>query len=194
MGKAGAVLKRGDWDQLTCKLMKVTLISKDVTTMDAMLKAGLWHQYGAAIDMLDDTITLCPDELWTARVWEDTEDARYGHYWFIAYHTLAWLDKYLTGTSEGFGLPAPFLAGRLPETPYTKEEVQGYLKDCRERCQATIAALTDERAHQMTEWDLPYLELQLYNMRHVQEHASQLNYVLGEHGVQGLDWVRRARE
>lgn len=161
--------------------------------MDAMLKAGLWRQFGAAIDMLDDTLTLCPDELWTARVWEDTEDARYGQYWFIAYHTLAWLDKYVTGASAGFVLPAPFIAGALPRTPYTKEDVQGYLKVCRQRCQAAIEALTDERAQQMTEWKMPYFELLLYTMRHVQEHASQLNYVLGEHGVKGLDWVGRAR-
>src|SRR5690242_15065334 len=28
-----------------------------------------------------------------------------------------------------------------------------------------------------------FLELQLYNMRHVQEHAAQLNLFLGQHGV-----------
>ena len=46
----------------------------------------------------------------------------------------------------------------------------------------------------MTKWDMPYVELQLYNLRHVQEHASQLHYVLAGHGVKGLDWVRRARD
>jgi hypothetical protein len=162
--------------------------------MDGMLKAGLWRQFGAAIDMLDDTLTRCPNALWTATVWDDPQDPRYGQYWFIAYHTLVWLDTYVTGTSDGFELPPPFLAGRLPKAPYSKEDVQHYLQACRQRCHAAIEALTDERVQQMTEWDMPYLEVQLYNLRHVQEHASQLNYVLGRHGVMGLDWVPSARD
>jgi hypothetical protein len=38
-----------------------------------------------------------------------------------------------------------------------------------------------------------YLELQLYSMRHVQEHAAQLSYVLGQHEVEGLDWIASAK-
>jgi hypothetical protein len=41
---------------------------------------------------------------------------------------------------------------------------------------------------------MPYLELQLMSMRHVQEHASQLNLFLGQNGVSGPDWVGQARE
>jgi hypothetical protein len=162
--------------------------------MDALLKTSLWHQFGAAIDMLDDTLTLCPDELWTSIVWEDTQDVRFGQYWFIAYHTLIWLDQYVAGAPDGFVLPAPFILHMLPRTPYTKEDLQLYLKACRQRCQAAIEGLTEDRALEMTEWDMPYFELQIYNLRHVQEHASQLLYVLGEHGVKGLGWVRQARK
>ena len=39
-----------------------------------------------------------------------------------------------------------------------------------------------------------FVELQLYSMRHVQEHAAQLNLVLGQHGVTGQDWVPKARD
>lgn len=40
-----------------------------------------------------------------------------------------------------------------------------------------------------------YVELQLYSMRHIQEHAAQLSLLLGEHGVQAdrIDWVARAK-
>jgi len=31
-------------------------------------------------------------------------------------------------------------------------------------------------------------------MRHIQEHAAQLNLFLGEQGVTGQDWVPQARE
>jgi hypothetical protein len=39
-----------------------------------------------------------------------------------------------------------------------------------------------------------FLELQLYAMRHVQEHEGQLSLFLGQHDVTGFDWVASARE
>ncbi len=157
----------------------------------------VWNQYGAAFDMLDDAIRLCPDHLWSAELWQDADDARYGQVWFVAYHTLFWSDLFLTGSKDGFAPPAPFIRGRLPDQPYTKEQVHAYLGDCRRRCQATLESLTDERANQrcLFEWMEPtFLELQLYAMRHVQEHAAQLSLLLGQHDVAGLDWVASARE
>lgn len=165
--------------------------------MDIGLKTMVWRQFGAAIDMLNDAIELCPDHLWTVVLWEDTDDARYGQFWFVAYHTLFWLDLFLTGSREGFTPPAPFIRGSLPEQPYTKEQVLVYLGVCRTKCQATIEALTEDKAHQrcVFEWMQPsFLELQLYCMRHVQEHAAQLSLVLGQHNVAGLDWVAKARD
>jgi hypothetical protein len=39
-----------------------------------------------------------------------------------------------------------------------------------------------------------FLELQLYTMRHVQEHAAQLNLFLGQHGSSvASDWGSRAK-
>jgi len=162
--------------------------------MDALLKTSISRQFGASIDMLDDALTLCPDGLWTAALWDDDEDEQYGQFWFVAYHTLFWLDNYLTGGSTDFVPPAPFIRGALPESPYTKDEVQTYLRACRQRCHAAIDALTDERARELVPKGPPYLELQLYNMRHVQEHASQLQLLLGQHGVPGPDWVSKARD
>ncbi len=165
--------------------------------MDIDYRAIVWRQYGAALDMLADAVRLCPDHLWTAVLWQDSEDVRYGEFWFIAYHTIFWSDLFLTGSSEGFAPPAPFIRGRLPDQPYTKEQVFAYLGECRRRCQATLAALTDERAQQrcVFAWMEPsFLELQLYAMRHVQEHAGQLSLLLGQHYVQGLDRVAGARE
>ena len=61
--------------------------------------------------------------------------------------------------------------------------------------------MTDERARQPVTFDwmkdgevVSYLELQLYSMRHVQEHTAQLSLVLGAHGVPAdlIDWVTRA--
>jgi hypothetical protein len=164
--------------------------------MDTMVKTSVWQQYGAALDMLDDALTLCPDHMWTTQMWKDEEDARYGQFWFIAYHTLFWLDLFLTGSSEGFLPPPPFIRGKLPEKPYTKEQVYNYLGECRRKAQAIIEGLSDEQANRRCkfEWMEPtYLELQLYSMRHIQEHGAQLNLVLGQHDITGQDWVASAR-
>jgi hypothetical protein len=165
--------------------------------MDSALRAMLWDQFGAAIDTLDNALRLCPDELWTVTVWKDPDDARYGQFWFVAYHTVFWLDLYLAGYSEGFKPPPPFVRGKLPDTPYTNAQLRGYLQDCRQKCQATILSLTDEQASQRCTFgwiEASYLEMQLYCMRHVQEHAAHLNLVLGHHGVEGQDWVSKARQ
>ena len=41
--------------------------------------------------------------------------------------------------------------------------------------------------------EVSFLELQLYSMRHVQEHAAQLSLYLGQHGLPAPDWVSMAR-
>ena len=166
--------------------------------MVTSLKTSVWQQFGAAIDMLDDAICACPDNLWAAALWEDQDDARYGQFWSVAYHTLFWLDLYLTGSAEGFAPPAPFIHNdALPPKPYTKEEVRHYLLQCRRKCQSVIEGLTDEQANKVCpfRWMEPtFLELQLYSMRHVQEHAAQLNMLLGQKGITGPDWVAKARD
>ncbi len=41
---------------------------------------------------------------------------------------------------------------------------------------------------------MSFLELLLYNMRHVQEHAAQLNMFLGQNAIDvASDWVSRVK-
>jgi hypothetical protein len=157
----------------------------------------IWQQFGAAINMLENALRACPDPQWRDPLWDDPTDApEYTEFWFIAYHSLFWLDLYLSGSREGFKPPAPFIAGKLPEKPYTKEELQSYLEHCRRKCRATFAELTDEKANQRCEFpwleEMSFAELQLYNMRHVQEHAAQLSLHLGSEFAAEVDWVARA--
>ena len=162
----------------------------------------IWQQFGAAIDTLDEVLRACPDDLWRARLWDNpSERPEYSQVWYRVYHTLFWLDLYLTGAEEGFAPPAPFSLVEmqeddLPERSYTKDELQAYLAYCRRKCQATIEALTDETAQRRCRFawgDVSFVELQLYNMRHVQEHAAQLSLLLGQQGVSTTDWVPTAR-
>jgi len=158
--------------------------------MNITWRTIIWQQFGAAIDMLDNALRACPDELWRDRLWDNpSERPEYSQFWYLVYHALFWLDLYLSGAVEGFAPPAPFTldeldpAGLLPERPYTKDELQAYLDYGRKKCQATIEALTDETAQQRCRFrwgELSFVELLLYNMRHVQEHAAQLNLMLGQ--------------
>jgi uncharacterized damage-inducible protein DinB len=87
-------------------------------------------------------------------------------------------------------------AGLLPERVYTKQEMQTYLKHGREKCRATIEAMTEEKAQQRCgfDWvDASNAELLLYGMRHVQHHAAQLNLVLRQTTDSAPGWVHRAK-
>src|SRR5688572_28138688 len=113
--------------------------------MNIPWKTIIWQQFGAAIDMLDNALRACPDELWRDRLWDEpSERPEYTQFWFLVYHTLYWLDHNLSGTAEGFAPPGRFKRdekdpdGGLPKTPYTKDELQTYLEYCRKKCQATI--------------------------------------------------------
>ena len=162
--------------------------------MENFWRTILWQQFGAILEMYEQTLHACPDELWREPLWHDpTDDPAYTEFWFIAYHTLFWLDVYLTGSRDGFVPPVPFVAGRLPAKPYTKAELLVYLAHCRHKCRATLAAMSDEKAQQpyLFPWDeeVSFAEMQIHSLRHVQEHTSQLSLLLGRKGVAAPDWV-----
>ena len=145
--------------------------------------------------MLENALLACPDELWGER-------SQKPEYWYLVYHTLFWLDLYLSGSVEGFAPPVPFTldeldpAGLLPERVYAKDELQIYLRHCREKCQTEIEALTDEKAcgRCVFRWgEISFSEALLYNMRHVQHHAAQLNLILRQKIDSAPGWVTRAK-
>jgi hypothetical protein len=167
--------------------------------MDAMWREILWRQCGASIDMLESALQTCPDALWSSPMWgERSQRPELSEFWYVGYHTLFWLDLYLSGSIEGFTPPAPFTldeldpAGLVPKRPYSKDELLAYLDHGRRKCRAMIENLTDEKARQpgKVAWgEVPYLELLLDNMRHVQEHAAQLNLYLGQKADRSASWV-----
>jgi hypothetical protein len=185
-------------------------IARGGAHMDSLWRTILWKQFGAAIDMLDNAVLACPDALWRQPCWHDPSvPSQRAQFWYVAYHALFWLDLYLFGSEEGFAPPAPFTlgelddsAGPIPNRPYSRDELHAYLASVRQKCRTTIEQMTDERARQpvhfpwMRDGEVDsYVELQLYNMRHIQEHAAQLSLLLGQHGVQANDdWVTRAKD
>ncbi|HLW01144.1 MAG TPA: DinB family protein [Ktedonobacterales bacterium] len=180
--------------------------------MDSLWRTPLWQQFGAAIDMLESALVACPEGLWQERLWRNPPPPefppRFAEFWYVTYHTLVWLDLYLSGVpEEDFAPPAPFAQGMLdsaeaqPDRPYTKEELRAYLASVRQKCHTTLLALTDEEARRLVDYPwaegqpISLLELHLYNLRHVQGHAAQLSLLLGQHGIpdEALDWVPRAK-
>ena len=164
--------------------------------MDLNVRSSVWQQFGAAIDMLDDSLLACPDELWSNRSENPV-------FWYIAYHTLFWLDLYLSGSAEGFAPPAQFTLDELdpnavlPDQPYSKDDLHAYLVHCRQKCQATIEGLSDDQAtrpYRFRWGDMSFFELLLYTMRHVQEHGGQLSLILGQKTGWEARWVARARD
>src|SRR5215467_6768053 len=117
--------------------------------MQMSWQASVWRQFGAAIDMLDNALSACPDELWQARLYDErSAPAQSAEFWYVAYHALFWLDFYLADSDEGFAPPAPFTlsefeAGLPPERVYTKGQLQTYLAYGRQKCQAKLETLAD---------------------------------------------------
>lgn len=155
----------------------------------------LWRQLGAAIDMLENAIAACPEELWLDR-------ERRPELWYLAYHTLFFLDLYLSPTPDGFTPPPPFTldeldpAGVLPERPFSQAELLAYLAHGRRKARATLAALDDDGASRLTTFPwlagLPFGELLLVSLRHVQHGAAQLNLVLRQEVDAAPGWVKQA--
>jgi hypothetical protein len=44
----------------------------------------LWRQFGASIDMRENALLACPDDVWN--------DNTQPEFWYITYHTLFFLD------------------------------------------------------------------------------------------------------
>ncbi|MBS1602448.1 MAG: DinB family protein [Bacteroidetes bacterium] len=166
-----------------------------------LIKESLWGQFGAAIDMLRDALTLCPDDLFASNK----------KFFYIAYHTVIFLDYYMTNPPGSFSPLLPFTireAGDIPEEAlddiipdnmYSKEDLLGYLRSSREKAQGLIAGLTEENiGHRWKEEDVSppvmnysTLEILIYNMRHVQHHTAQLNLMLRQEVNAAPGWIGR---
>jgi hypothetical protein len=159
--------------------------------MSESLPRILWNQFGGALQMLENAIVACPAEVWG--------DERHPHaFWYLAFHTLWWTDYYSSESTNGFHPPAPFTldeldpAGVLPEQIYSKDELLRYLDFGRDKNRTLIKGLTPERAQRRFINDFKnfsLLELVIYNTRHVQHHAGQLNLLLRQRTGSTPGWA-----
>jgi hypothetical protein len=158
------------------------------------LKRTIWSQLGASIKMLENAITSCPDELWA-----DVSLPK--PYWTQVYHTLFFLDLYLSESPTQMNPPSTFEPvergrdGPVPQRAYSRGELLEYLEYGRTKAKATIDALTEDMIIKECGFSwvgVSRAELFFYNSRHVQHHAAQLNLLLRQRIDSAPGWVFKA--
>jgi hypothetical protein len=137
-------------------------------------------------------------------VWDDRSSG--APVWHLAYHTLFYLDLYLSESEEAFrpaafhrensnflrDLPFPPYVVMTPAEVYHRAQLLEYLDQCREKCFRVLADLSEEKCRERSSFpwlDFSVGDLMLYNMRHVQHHTGQLNFILQQLTGSAPGWV-----
>jgi hypothetical protein len=158
------------------------------------LKNIIWSQLGVSVKMLENAIASCPDELWA-------EGSLPKPYWTQVYHTLFFLDLYLSESPTLMNPPSKFKPlergpkGPVPQRVYSREELLEYLEYGRAKAKTTIDALTEEMITKECGFSwvgVSVAELFFYNSRHVQHHAAQLNLLMRQRIDAAPGWVFKA--
>jgi hypothetical protein len=134
---------------------------------------------------LKQAIAKCPPE-----VWDNPKDK--DRFWFIAYHTLYYAHRYLKTENN------PYV--RWKKADYrkqgfamTKEQVLAYLKSVQQEVVEQIAVM-DLDGKALNGFLANKMELQFYNLRHIQQHAGELYERLRPYELK-LGWVsQRSKE
>lgn len=152
------------------------------------IKDSIKSQYRASLEMLRQAVIKCPDSLWDDREYKNV-------FWHVSYHALCYTHFYLQPSEKDF---APWAKhregyrglGKVPDgEPYSREEILEYLDTCREQVEEQVASLDVDAPSGF--WWLPCskLELQFYNIRHLQQHIGELCERLGAQGDIEVDWI-----
>lgn len=149
-------------------------------------------QFEAALAMLRECIDRCPESAW------DEPVAKYP-VWQVVYHTLCFVDCYLSPSNEEFRTRADMhprgmeeLDAETPSRRFTRDEMLRYTDICLEKMRGTIPNESDEvlAGPSGFSWlKFNRAQVHLYNMRHVQHHVGALGATLRRHGVE-LGWVK----
>jgi hypothetical protein len=161
------------------------------------IQASILSQYLASLEMLNQAILQCPEELWNY-------SGDRNQFWHISYHVLFYTHLYAQEKLEKFTAwaehrPHYEQLGPHPETskgkpqigePYTKTEILTYLAFCVQEIKEKIPSLDLESKTSGFSWlHFGKLELQIYNIRHIQHHTAELMERLGERAKIDIDWV-----
>lgn len=147
-------------------------------------------QYRAALEMLRAVVAVCPEELW-----DDPADRH--PFWLLAYHMLFYTHLYLHPSENDFVPWTKIREGlhafeRSGAQPYTQAEIMEFLALVGEYAGVIIPQLDWEAPSGFYWIPLNKLELQFYNIRHLQLHIGELAERLGARAGIETNWVGAA--
>ncbi|MBI1729795.1 hypothetical protein HY229_00705 [Candidatus Acetothermia bacterium] len=161
------------------------------------LKELFLNQYEAAFCTLNACIDRCPDSTWDAPVAETA-------FCQVLFHTLLFADIYL-GQNEAAVRLQPFhlenkrifrdyeeLEDRIPVLLYDKTFIKTYLAYCRKKAAHVTGEESAETLNARPDFpgrNFSRAELHVYNIRHIQNHAAQLNLTLFKNHKTEIIWV-----
>lgn len=144
------------------------------------IKQVVQSQYLAALAMLKQAIVKCPPKAWNSPRDKDK-------FWFVAYHTLRYAHLYLKTQDKGH-VRWEARAYSKQGAPFSKEEILERLalveRDVAE--QIPIMNLDGKSGYAWIPTNK--LELQLDNIRHIQQHTGELYQRLNAYKIK-LNWV-----
>lgn len=160
------------------------------------VKATIISQYLATLEMMKQVVEKCPDAVWLNA--NHTND-----FWHVSYHALFYTHLYLQPQEadftpwtkhrrnlNAFG-PPPWAPGEEVELgePFSQAEVLDYLALCQQEASTQPQNLKLDAPSGFDWIPLNKLELQFYNIRHLQHHVGELSQRLwAEAGIE-INWV-----
>lgn len=177
--------------------------------MNEIFQESLWKNFAAVIDMLKNIVVICPDEIWEKEM----------KIFYMTYHTVIFLDYYLTSPVKDFHPYLPYTIGDpdslplesvddvIPNKFYSKGELLTYISTIREKSKRLVRQTPMEKFSERWINDdeinmhnlcpslvIKYsrLEILLYNFRHVQHHVAQLNLLLRQKANLATAWISQA--
>jgi hypothetical protein len=150
------------------------------------IRAILISQYLASLEMLKQTIVQCPEAVWNAA-------GDKNKFWQAAYHALFFTHLYLADSEEAF---TPWVKHRdgyedfdesNMRAPYDRDTILEYLAFCQQEAAARVPRLDLEASFSGRPYTM--LELQIYSIRHIMQHAGELMERAGARGNAQINWV-----
>jgi len=144
-------------------------------------KQVIQSQYLAALAMLKQVVEKCPESVW----YDPSEKFRV---WSKAYHTIFFVHLYLQDTEKDF---VEWEKHHDPDgdVPFTKDEVLEYLAFVEKQVMDRVPNINLDAESGFHWYPVNKLELQLINIRHIQQHTGELYETLGTRENIELDWI-----
>lgn len=152
------------------------------------VRGALKSQYHSSLAMLRQAIERCPDDVWLSGTHPRL-------YWRVAFHALFFAHFYLQPDCDSFEpwdgtrRDAMDIEGGPPVVePCTRAEMLEYWAEVDAQIDPGVDRLDLDAPTCGFPWyQLPKLDHQVLNIRHIQEHCGQLACWLQPHGVD-IDW------